>query len=203
MVDKDFIQDQSKTFFITKLIQRLLFIVCRQKYKGIIPGSARWYVLQDKLNNKPSMGIYKVIRELFYKMTIKECGKNLFLYRNIQVYHPQNLIIGNNVKINRNVYITATDSITIGNDVLIGPNTIINSGNHKYSDPNILIREQGHFSKAIIIENDVWIGANVCILKGVKIGKGAVVGAGAVVTKNVEPYTVVAGVPAKIIKLRK
>ena len=107
------------------------------------------------------------------------------------------------MKINRGVFITAPDKIIIGNDVLIGPYTVINSGNHNYSNPDISIREQGHIFKPIVIEDDVWIGANSSILAGVTIGKGAVVGAGAVVTKNVNPYTVVGGVPATFIKERK
>jgi maltose O-acetyltransferase len=64
--------------------------------------------------------------------------------------------------------------------------------------------DQGFKDKEpVIIEDDVWIGARVIILPGVKIGKGSIVGAGAVVTKDVEPYSIVAGVPAKLIRKRK
>ena len=166
-------------------------------------GSANWYKLQDKFSYKPSHGIYRKLRLIFYLKSFAKCGNNLFLHHSLTVFNPKNIEIGDNVKINRGVFITARDKIKIGNDVLIGPYTIINSGNHNYSNPDIPIRSQGHSSKPIIIEDDVWIGANATILKGVIIGKGAVVGAGAVVTKEVPPFTVVGGVPARFIKYRK
>lgn len=92
--------------------------------------------------------------------------------------------------------------IIIGKDCLIGPRVVIRSANHIYEDKKIPIKNQGHTFKDIILENDVWIGANSVILAGVKIGQGSVVGAGSVVTHDVEPYTVVGGVPAKKIKER-
>lgn len=79
------------------------------------------------------------------------------------VKFPERLFIGNNVTINRNVFITARDNVYIGDNVLIGQNTIINSGNHGFLDPNIPINMQGHSSEKIIIENDVWIGANCSV----------------------------------------
>ena len=76
------------------------------------------------------------------------------------------------------------------------------SANHVFLDKYSLICDQGHERGDITIGNDVWIAAHVCVLPGVTIGDGAVCGAGAVVTKDVPPYSVVAGVPAKIIKMR-
>ena len=166
-------------------------------------GSLKWYKLQDSFNNKPSLGLYKKVRHLFYQSSFEKCGENLFLYHDLTVFYPKNIEVGNNTQIHKGVFITAADKIKIGNDVLIGPYTVINSGNHNYSNPDVPIRLQGHITKPIIIEDDVWIGANSTILAGVTIGKGAVVGAGAVVTKNVKPYTVVGGVPATFIKERK
>ena len=91
--------------------------------------------------------------------------------------------------------------ITIGDNVLIGPKTIIWGRDHgsKLSSP---MRYQPHVKKPIIIGDDVWIGANVTILKGVEIGSGSIIAAGAVVVKNVPRFSVVAGNPAKVIKLR-
>ena len=79
---------------------------------------------------------------------------------------------------------------------------VINSANHVYADPSRTIREQGHSAASIVVGDDVWIGAHAAILAGVTIGNGAVVGAGAVVTHDVAPYTVVAGIPARVIKRR-
>lgn len=92
--------------------------------------------------------------------------------------------------------------IEIGDDVMIGPKTIIWTRDHKYNDLSIAMNVQGHIYKKVVIEDDVWIGAGVIVLKGVKIAKGSVVAAGSVVTKDVEAYSVVAGNPAKKIKIR-
>lgn len=108
------------------------------------------------------------------------------------------LSIGNNSRVN-GVHISASQHITIGNNVRIAPYTIIiDNDYHKIED---------HFSdegkkSPIIIEDDVWITMNCMIMKGVRIGKGAVIAAGAVVTKDVAPYSVVGGVPAKLIKMQ-
>lgn len=112
--------------------------------------------------------------------------------------------ISDGVSINRNVLINARGGgeILIGKNVLIGPNVVIRSNNHIIDDIGIPIKYQGVTDGYIILEDDVWIGANVVILPNVRIGKGAVVGAGAVVTKDIEPYTIAAGIPAKKIKSR-
>lgn len=94
--------------------------------------------------------------------------------------------------------------VSIGNDVLMGPETIVYTQNHKSSDPNLPIRLQGYEpAEEVAIEDDVWIGRRVMIMPGVRIGKGSVIAAGAVVTKDVPPYSVVGGIPAKILKSRR
>lgn len=85
---------------------------------------------------------------------------------------------------------------------MISYNVHIRTDTHNYYNKNIPMIYQGHFEKDIVIGDDVWIGFGAQILPGVKIGDGAIIGAGAVVTKDVEPYTIVGGVPAKIIKKR-
>lgn len=170
-------------------------------FKGIKPGSKKWHVVQEKIANLPNVDYYAYKRNLFYMATLN-CGNSFYTHPMLCILYPNNLEIGENVFFNRNVYITAFEKVCIGNNVLIGPNTIINSGNHNYLNSKVLIAEQGHTYKPIIIENDVWIGADCKILAGVTIGKGAVVGAGSVVTKNIAPYSVVAGIPARAIKKR-
>ena len=106
----------------------------------------------------------------------------------------QNVNIGNNVK--------------IGNNVMFGPNVTILSGNHRINYLGKCMTEvhdcdkEGIEDKDIIFEGDNWIGANATILKGVIIGKGAVVAACALVTKDVPAYSIVGGIPAKVIKMR-
>ena len=93
--------------------------------------------------------------------------------------------------------------ITIGNDVRIANNVVMIARNHNYEDPSIPICKQGCTDKPITIGNDVWIGSRVNITCGVTIGDGCVIGAGSVVTKDIPPYSVAVGVPAKVIKSRK
>ena len=85
----------------------------------------------------------------------------------------------------------------------MGPDVLILNSNHLYQNPNILIRKQGIVYARVVIEDDVWIGTRSIILPGVTIGKGSVIAAGSVVTKDVPPYNLVGGIPAKIIKKRE
>ncbi|WAC04348.1 MAG: acyltransferase [Methanoregula sp.] len=111
------------------------------------------------------------------------------------------ITIGDNVGLSTNVMVIADcgGTIIIGSNVLIASNVIIRAANHNYKKRDELIINQGHSSGTIIIGDDVWIGSNAIILPDVNIGNGVVVAAGAVVTKNIEPYSIVAGVPAKKI----
>lgn len=106
--------------------------------------------------------------------------------------------------------ISAKAKIILGDNILIGPNVSIITGNHRFDivdKPMIQIDEEKEKllenDQDVIFEGDNWVGCGAVILKGVTVGYGAIVGAGAVVTKNVPPYSVVAGNPAKVIKMRK
>ena len=111
------------------------------------------------------------------------------------------IIVGNRVFIGRGVEFNIRDRVEIGDDTLIASGTMIIDHDHGIGDHQ-LIREQDAPSSPVVIENDVWIGANVVVLKGVNIGRGAVVAAGAVVTKSVPAKEIWAGVPAKRIGTR-
>jgi acetyltransferase-like isoleucine patch superfamily enzyme len=108
-----------------------------------------------------------------------------------------NIKIGSNTVINRKTYLDGRASLTIGNNVNISHQTLIQTLTH---DPQCL--NFGCLCKPVLIEDDVWIGARAIILPGVKIGRGSVIGAGSVVTKDVTPYSIFVGNPAKFIKQR-
>lgn len=112
------------------------------------------------------------------------------------------IVIGSNTTINPYTVLYSAGGLSIGSNVLIATHVVISAHNHEFKNRNILIKKQGLSKLGIRIEDDVWIGANATILDGVIIGEGAVVAAGAVVTKNVAPFSVVGGVPAKEISQR-
>lgn len=113
------------------------------------------------------------------------------------------LEIGNNVGISQYAFIAVRGKIRIGDNVIIGPYVKIYSANHNFDDPDRLIREQGESRQGIVIGNDCWLGAGSTVLDGVHIGDGCVIAAGSVVTRDVPPYSVVGGIPAKLLKSRK
>lgn len=114
------------------------------------------------------------------------------------------LDIGHHVSLNANVYLNACGGrITVGNDVLIGPNVVLRASDHRFSRNDVLVRLQGHVEGVIVLEDNVWLGANVVVVGGVTIGNGAIVAAGAVVTSDVPSGAVVGGVPARVLKMRE
>ena len=106
--------------------------------------------------------------------------------------------IGHDVILAGGVHIVAFEQITIGNGVMIGEHTSIRDANHDTAAPERL-REAGHVSNPVVIEDNVWIGRGVAILPGVTIGSDSVVGANSVVTKDVPAGSTVVGIPAKPI----
>ena len=192
-----------ETIGICKLnfCQKLKLYCFINRVKQYKLGETKWQITQEKIAQLPDWGFQARLRSSFYMATLS-CGENFYAHTGISILYPKNITIGNNVSINRYTTITARAPINIGNNVLIGPFVVITSSNHEYRNKEELILNQGHNDKPIIIEDDVWIGAHSVILPGVTIGKGSVLAAGSVVTKNVEPYSVVGGVPAKLIKQR-
>jgi acetyltransferase-like isoleucine patch superfamily enzyme len=111
--------------------------------------------------------------------------------------------IGNKTSINQYTVINGQGGVTIGDSVMVAAFVSMFAAHHNFDDPALPILEQGTSTKGgIKIEDDVWIGTHAVILDGVIIGRGSVIGAGTVVTKNVPPYSVVAGVPGKMVRSR-
>jgi maltose O-acetyltransferase len=129
----------------------------------------------------------------------KSCGSNVNI--EIGAEFDSNVTLGNNSGIGIRAIIGR--EVYIGDDVMMGPECIIYTANHRFDRIDIPMREQGFLDiKPVVIGNDVWIGGRVIILPGVRIGDGAIIGAGAVVSKDVPPYAIVGGVPAKVLKYR-
>lgn len=142
------------------------------------------------------------------KMLCCKCGKKVFIARGCK-FTWKNVFVGNNVSFNNNcLFICTLAKIVVGNDTMFGPNVTVITGGHTINRVGELMSKITNDDKNkdedrdVIFEGDNWIGANTTILRGVTIGRGAVIGACSVVTKNVPPYTIVAGNPAKFIKNR-
>ena len=135
------------------------------------------------------------------KVCLKECA---YLDRNVSITAHENgyIEIGKLTYVGPSTCIAGPGSVKIGNYCLISSGCGIYGNNHIFEDPNILIREQGFTNKGITIEDDCWLGTGVKVLDGVTIGKGSVIGASAVVTKDIPPYSVAVGIPARVIAKR-
>jgi acetyltransferase-like isoleucine patch superfamily enzyme len=121
-------------------------------------------------------------------------GNNVFLSKNVQINSKGRFFIGDNSQVGRNTIFYCSDSIKISNNCLISWNvTFMDNDAHPIDSDTVKC-------SPICVEDNVWIGCNSIILKGVHIGKGSVVAAGSVVTKDVPPNCLVAGNPAKIIR---
>lgn len=142
------------------------------------------------------------LRAGLWGLLLKKIGSNVDMLNGVVIMSPQKVEIGHDTFLNEFVRIGGQNGVKIGNFVQLSQNVSLISENHKYSNPRFPIKKQGYFGKNIVIEDDVWIGANTVVMSGVTVGQGAIIGANAVVTKNVRPYSIVGGVPAKFIKYR-
>jgi len=136
-------------------------------------------------------------------------GNNVSIHRNTIIDCTggiqcigEGLLIGNNVGISPNCFIQVRGSVKIGNNVIFGPDSKIFSESHNHSNTNTFINEQGVTRKDVTIEDGVWIGAGATILNGVTVGKNSIIAACSLVNKDVPAYSIVAGIPAKIVKNR-
>lgn len=164
--------------------------------------------------------IYRVIdfiRRAFNKLFIQpgllagmnKCGKNVKIGAGCELKPLCNISVGDRVEIGpRALFWTTRAKIYIGSDVIFGPGVTIITGDHPTNIPGCTINsikdedKPSECDQDVIIDDDVWIGCNVTILKGVHIHSGAVIAAGSIVTKDIESYCIYGGVPAKKIKKR-
>lgn len=165
-----------------------------------------------------------LLRLIFWKCLFRHCGKARF-ETGLTFVAMRNISIASGARIGKRCFMTADKGllevdencaiapcvnigadngiVKLGKFCAIGPGTVIRAANHRFDKLDRPICRQGHLSGKVVIENDVWIGANCVITPDVVIGEGAIVGAGAVVTKNVEAWTIVGGVPARFLARRE
>lgn len=162
--------------------------ICKKLYQNF--DEFRWY-LAYLIGHIPN----HTIRIVLYKYIINiKIGSNSSIHRGARFYGPDKIVIGNHCVIGPVCFLDGRGGIIIGNNSVLGGGTWIFTEEH---DVNSLTFDV--ISAPVVIEDYVWTGSRALILPGVTLGKGCVVAAGAVVTKNVEPYTIVGGVPAKKI----
>jgi len=150
----------------------------------------------------PHFSLFNSLKASTMRMRGAIIGKRVKFLSGVWIDNFSALEIGDDVSLAKDVILVASGGIKIGSRSMIGYSSKILSANHIIPSRNESLRFSGIEYKGVIIGDDVWIGAGVIILPGVWIGNGAIVGAGAVVTKSVEEYSIVAGVPAKLIRMR-
>lgn len=144
----------------------------------------------------------------FYKKAMRHCGKHVYLRPLYSDFKGiENLSIGDYTNIPKKSTFYCTEApLTIGNKVVFGPAPTIITGDHRIDVIGEYIidshKKLPENDAPVIIEDDVWCGSHVTILKGVTIGRGSVVAAGAIVTKSCPPYSIIGGIPAKVLKYR-
>jgi acetyltransferase-like isoleucine patch superfamily enzyme len=152
----------------------------------------------------------KIIKEFFrriyyfkYYSSFKSCGKNVRLSFGGTISRPKELSLGSNIFIGKGFVISARN-MSLGNDIMIGPYFLAECDDHIFdiSGKTMFSTREIRKMEGMKIENDVWIGGHVTVLKGVTIGEGSIIGAGSVVTKSLPPYSICFGVPCKPRKAR-
>jgi putative colanic acid biosynthesis acetyltransferase WcaF len=160
------------------------------------PARAMWVLVQATLWRVAWRRIH-VLRPALLRLFGARVAWRAQLSGSLRIYFPWQLAIGSRTYVGAGVTFYNLGALTIGNRVVISQNAYLCGGTHDYTQPTYpLLR------KAVTIEDDVWIGAFAFVCPGVRVGQGAVVGACAVVTKDVAPWTVVAGNPARVIRQR-
>ncbi|MBQ4071551.1 MAG: acyltransferase [Clostridia bacterium] len=162
-----------------------------------------------KLAGKIRRAAYRIFWAPIIKGSFAKCGKAVTVPRGCRFSGIENIHVGNNVSFGVGTTVLTTKAkLYIGNDVMFAPNVVIVTGDHRIDIPGRAMASVRDDEKLpendmdVVIEDDVWLGANVTVLKGVTIHTGSVISAGAVVTRDVEPYSIVGGVPARFIRKR-
>jgi len=140
---------------------------------------------------------------MLWRPFLREVGDDVVFLGRVSIRGMRGIHLGNHITVNENCTLDGSGELRVGNFVMIAKDACLYSAQHKFDDLAKPMTLQGYEYKQTVVEDDVWIGAKAVILPGVRVGKGAIVGAGAVVTRDVPPYAIFAGVPARQIGDRK
>jgi acetyltransferase-like isoleucine patch superfamily enzyme len=151
----------------------------------------------------PRFRFLNFLKAVFLRLNGAKIGKRVVFYPGVWFAPGRHLTIGDDVDLALDVVITTQGGVTIGSRTLIGYRSQLLSANHNIPPIPDRICDAGHEKKPITIGCDVWIGAGCIVVAGVNIGDGAVIAGGSVVTKDIQAFSVAAGVPAKVIRLRE
>lgn len=143
-----------------------------------------------------------VFRYAVLKLFLKRIDGWVWFRDNVTIWFPEGISIGGGSTVGENCFLDGFGGLTIGRFVQIAHGTSVIAEDHGFATRKVPIGRQAKTPAPIVIGDDVWIGCGVRILKGITIGTGAIIGAGSVVTKDVPPYSIVGGVPARVIGMR-
>lgn len=151
---------------------------------------------------RPFGRLSRRIRARLGSAMLDRCGTNVNIEHGARFGSGRCIALGDNSDIGMDALILG--SATIGRNVMMGPRCILIATTHAHHDPGVPMNTQGWApERPIVIEDDVWIGAAAIVLPGCRIGRGSIVGAGSVVTKDVTPYSMVGGNPARVLRTRR
>lgn len=188
-------------FFLRQVLYKSIFAAMGQSVQ-IFPGVEFQGANQIHLGNDVTIRSGARIRRIGLNSTIT-FDDHVFIESgaDIRTYQDSCVKLGSHSRVGPYTCISG-GNVTIGNDCLIASHCSIYANNHIFTDPDLKIREQGSSREGIHIEDDCWIGSGARIVDGITIGKGSVIGAGAVVTKDIPPYSIAVGVPARVVGQR-
>lgn len=143
-----------------------------------------------------------VFRYAVLKLFLRRIDGWVWFRDNVTVWFPEGVSVGSGSMVGENCFLDGFGGLRIGRNVLIAHNSSLIAEDHGYATRRIPIRRQPKTPGPIVVEDDVWIGCGVRVLKGVTIGQGAIIAAGAVVTKDVPPFAIVGGIPGRVLAMR-
>ncbi len=176
------------------IIGRILAVPGYVLEKFTSEGASRYIIIN--IGYIPSVSV----RKCLYKMIGVKVEKNVVFHYRTEIRDPNKLDVGKGSIIGDNAILDARNGLILGKNVNLSSNVSIYTEQHDYKDE--LFRCSDKKNKSVIIGDRAWIGSNVIVLPGVRIGEGVICCAGCVVTKDVAPFDVVAGIPAKKISTR-